>query len=232
MAMVPLKAKANFARICQLLIDKGGDALRLVLHAKILPSTLAAELNAKKADLQKLRNRVINNEQWELLYPTSGALADSKKFDITLLTILVRNICALSPPTKGWHVIPPITDTSISADILRIETFRNEVYGHTPRAEYDDPTFETLWKEISKTLVKLGIPQQDIDELKKVSFSPEEKSYIDKLQEWKELEDVLLGKFRGVEAKVSKVEDEVVNLKSEVVNFNFTSFVTTRIHDK
>ena len=41
------KAKANFARVCQLLINKGGDALRAALHDAIRPpSTLAAVLNA------------------------------------------------------------------------------------------------------------------------------------------------------------------------------------------
>ncbi|CAB4045807.1 Hypothetical predicted protein, partial [Paramuricea clavata] len=61
------------------------------------------------------------------------------------------------------------------------------------------------------------IPQQEIDELKKIPLSPEEKSYIEKLKEWKELEDVLLEKIKDVEAKVSKVEDEVVSIKDEVV---------------
>ena len=49
--MDPVEAKANFSRVCQLLIDKGGDALRAVLHAKHLPSTLAAYLNFHKKTL-------------------------------------------------------------------------------------------------------------------------------------------------------------------------------------
>ncbi len=62
--------------------------------------------------------------------------------------------------------MPPASDTSISANIVRIKIFRNEVYGHAPSAQLDDTKFETLWQEISKPLIKLGIPQQDIDELK------------------------------------------------------------------
>ena len=89
--MDPSKAKANFTRLCQLLAEKGGDALRAVLHAIHPPSTLAAVLNANKSILEQ--TSVINHSQWNVLFPTSGAAPDSNNFDITLLTILLRNIC-------------------------------------------------------------------------------------------------------------------------------------------
>ena len=177
-----MQAKANFNRICQLLIDKGSDALRRALHVVHPASNLPAALHSHRKTLQKLRYSVINPPQWRLLYPTAGS-PDSNDFDITLLTILLRNSCGLSSPASGWNVMPPKTDTSISADILRIKIFRNEVYGHTASAQYDDATFEKLWQEISQPLVKLGIPQQEIDELKVAPLSPEEKSYIEKLKE-------------------------------------------------
>ena len=189
--MDSLKAKDNFSRICKLLLDKGGDALRAALHAKYPPSTLTAALDAKKSALKTIRYSVITSSQWNLLYPTSGA-ADSKNFDICLLTILHRNICGLSSPTTGWNVTPPAGDTSISADILRIKIFRNQVYGHITNPQLDDATFDTLWQEISKPLVKLGVPQQDIDEARVAPRSPEEEFYIEKLKEWKELEDNIL----------------------------------------
>ncbi len=217
--MDPVKAKANYSRICQLLVDKGGDTLRGALHAKHPPSTLAAALNANRKTLQKLRYGVINTSQWKLLFPASGA-PDSNNFDITLLTILLRNICGLPSPPAGWNVMPPASDTSISANIARIKIFRNEVYGHTPSAQLDDTAFETLWQEISKPLVKLGIPQQDIDELKEAPLSSEEESYIKKLKEWKELEDDLLSKLDDVERQVKDVRNEVFKLRKTVGNAN------------
>ena len=215
--MDPLQAKANYSRICQLLVDKGGDALRSAFHVKHPPSTLAAVLNAKKSVLKTIRYSVISPSQWSLLFPASGA-PDSKNFDITLLTILLRNICGLSSPTTGWNVMAPAGDTSISADILRIKIFRNQVYGHIAIPQLDDTTFETLWKEISKPLVKLGIPQQDIDEAKVAPLSPEEESCIEKLKEWKELQDNILSKLNDVERKVNNVEDEVSRLRMTVEN--------------
>ncbi len=203
--MDPVKAKANYSRVCQLLVDKGGDTLRGALHAKYPPSTLAAALNTNRKTLQRLRYGVINASQWKLLFPAAGA-PDSNNFDITLLTILLRNICGLPSPPAGWNVMPPASDTSTSANIARIKIFRNEVYLNTPSAQLDDTTFETLWRDISKPLVRLGIPQQDIDELKEAPLSPEEESYIEKLKEWKELNDDLLSKLKDVENKLPNLD--------------------------
>ncbi len=209
--MDPLQAKANYSRVCQLLVDKGGDALRRALHAIHPPSTLASVLNANKRTLSRIRYSVINPTQWNLLFPATGS-PDSNNFDITLLTILLRNICGLPSPAAGWNVLPPASDTSISARILRIKIFRNEVYGHIPSAQLDDTKFETLWQEISKPVVNLGIPQQDIDELKKAPLTPEEESYVEKLKEWKELEDDLFSKLHDLQGEFAQLRTVVENV--------------------
>ena len=120
--------------------------------------------------------------------------------------------------------MPPASDTSKSVDIVRIKLNRNDVYGHIPSAQYDNVKFETLWQEISKPLVNLGIPQQDIDELKEASLSFEEESYIDKLKELKEQEDDLFEKLKDVERKVDNVEEKIAKLQkpveTETLNFS------------
>ena len=202
--MDSLKAKSNYNRICQLLINKGGEALRRVLHAKLFPDTLAAALHSHlhSGTLRGIRYGVIKNPQWDLLYPSAG-LPDSKKFDITLLCILLRNICGLSAPATGWDAMPPKNDTSISADIVRIKRYRNEVYGHIHETQYDDAKFEQLWEDISKTLRRLLIPREDIANLKEAPLSPEEDTYLKKLK-----------KMMDEDARVC---EEVKDLKSEVV---------------
>ena len=214
--MDPLKAKANFSRVCQLLVDKGGEALRFTFHAMHPPPTLVTALNANKPVLQKIK--VINPSQWDLLFPTSGAAPDSNNFDITLLTILLRNICGLPAPATGWNVRPPAGDTSKSADIVRIRIFRNEIYGHITRAQLDDARFNTLWQEISQSLTRLGILQDDIDEIKTAPLSPEEESYIEKLKEWEEREDYILSKLSNY------VENEFSNLETKFENILLTQF--------
>ena len=213
------QGKTNFIRICELLLDKGGEALRRALHAKHSPGTLATALNSHRRILLGLRYSVIKDPQWDLLYPATGP-PDSKKFDITLLTILLRNICNLTPPATGWNVIPAAGNTSMSADIVRIKMYRNEVYGHIASAECDDTTFKKLWQEISQPLVRLGIPQQDIDKLKMAPLSPEEESYIEKLKEWKELEDTLLEKMKDIEKQMDDMRAEVKKMKGTVSSSN------------
>ena len=209
--MDPSKAKANFSRLCQLLVDKGGDALRAALHAIHPPSTLAAVLITQKSALQKIKYKVITEKQWNLLFPTSG-MPDSKSFDITLLTILLRNICGLSLPAAGWNATPPAGDTSISDDIVRIKMFRNDIYAHIASTQLNDTMFEKLWQEISKPLTRLGIPQKDIDQIKVAPLSPEEESYIQQLKKWKERELELrsclpdkLPMFTGREKEIQNV---------------------------
>ena len=164
--MDPSKA-ANFTKLCQLLVDKGGEALRNVLHGKHPPSTLAAVLKANIGTFTKAKKaKVINPSQWDLLFPAAGAAPDSKQFDITLLIILLRNICGLHPPATGWNKMPPAGDTTTSADIVRMKLFRNDDYAHITSTQLDDAKFEQLWQEISQPLLRLGVPQQDIDEIK------------------------------------------------------------------
>ena len=209
--MDPSKAKANFSRLCQLLVDKGGDALRAVLHAIHPPSTLAAVLNANKPILQQ--TSVINHSQWNVLFPTSG-IPDSNNFDITLLTILLRNICGLPSPATGWSGMPPAGDTSKSADVVRIKLFRNEVCGHTARAQLDNAKFETLWQEVSKPLTRLGIPQQDIDEIKVASLSPKEGCYLEKLTE-REPTSCLPDKLPIFTGRKVEIQNVIALLKDE-----------------
>ena len=203
--MDPLQAKDNFFRVCQLLVDKGGDALRVTFHKIHPPPTLAAKLNAYKPVLQKMK--VINPSQLNLLFPTSG-MPDSNNFDITLLTILLRNICGLTKPGTGWDVMPPAGDVSRSADIARIKIFRNQVHGHLASTQLDDATFNTLWQEISQPLIRLGIPQKDIDEIKVAPLSPKEESYSQQLKEWKERDDVILSEMKDLKKEISELQEK------------------------
>lgn len=177
--------EAEFAsRLCRLLVDKGSIALRNVLHQEHAPSTLPAVLNANKSALQIMRhNGVLNQQSWDLLFPPSGAAPDSNNFNITLVSILLRNICKL-PSSASWNKIPPTADTSKSADIVRIKMFRNEVYGHiSQNTKIDNAKYQKLWHEISKPLTRLGISQNDIDEIK-VAPLRAGSTYAEIMQDW------------------------------------------------
>ena len=97
--------KTNGAKLSRLLIDGGTTVLRNAFDNYHPPTNLAADLNVQyKTLLRLLRRRILNKCQWDKLFPSSGAKPDSNSFDITLLFLLLANICGLSPPLSGWHI--------------------------------------------------------------------------------------------------------------------------------
>ena len=175
----------NFARICRLLIDGGTLTLRNVFNNFHLPANLQADLSGWKLHLQYLRaERFLKPPQWKLLFPTSPACANSSNFDITLLVLLLRNICGLPTPTKGWDDLPPATDTNVQDDIARIKFYRNGIFAHILEASHADLDFSNYWKEIRDALVRLGAKAADIDQLKDTSMDLDAERCIKSLEQW------------------------------------------------
>ena len=118
--------------------------------------------------------KILNPTLWGKLYPAIHTSVSSKNFDIILLTVLLRNICSLSPPAAGWDALPPATDMSTEADIAWVKYFRNAVYGHAEKASVDDATFHVYWQDIKDALVRLGWPACGVatDDLKNECMDP------------------------------------------------------------
>lgn len=166
-------------------MEKGIEALIMTLNAIHPPAKLPAVLKANVIFLLdlKLKCKVINDTQWNLLFPPSGNPPDSEAFDATLLIVLLGNICGLASP-KEWNAIPLDADRSPQANIARIKLFRNEVYTYVTATQVDKATFENYWQNISQALVDLKIPQKEVDDLKTCRLSPEDENYVDRLKEW------------------------------------------------
>ena len=187
------KETTNYARLCRLLVDVGSCVLRDTFDKINPPSDLHKHLKTHRATLQLLqKKKVLNPTQWGKLYPAIPTSVSSKNFDITLLTVLLRNICSLSPPAAGWDALPPATDISTEADIARVKYFRNTVYGHAEKASVDDATFNVYWQDIKDALVRLGGPTYGvvIDNLKNECMDPVfEEHFRELLKEWKRDDD-------------------------------------------
>ena len=118
--------------------------------------------------------------------------------------ILLRKICALVPPTTGWSNCPLVTDTTLAADIARIQFYRNKAYRHACNASVEDAAFSSYWKEIKDTLVRLGgaCYRDAIDDFENEIMDPEfEGHYQELLKQWVEddnsIEDKLEEDDRG-----------------------------------
>ncbi|XP_068742806.1 uncharacterized protein [Montipora capricornis] len=198
--------KTNGAKLSRLLIDGGTTVLRSVFDTHHPPAKLTADLNSCYSILNNLlRRRILNGHQWDKLFPGGGVAPDSNTFDITLLFLLLTNICGLTPPHTGWHRKPPPSDTSHEANLARIKFFRNQVYGHVTTTGVDVPTFNTLWKEISAVLVSLGLSQPEIDRLKAERCGEED--YLDALRDWAESERDLKSRIDDVHRIVTEIRE-------------------------
>lgn len=187
------KETTNYARLCRLLVDIGSQALRDTFDGIHAPENLHTVLASHPvySTLQALynrKNKILNPFQWDKLYPSSPTSVSSANFDVTLLMVLLRNICNLIPPVTGWDEQPPEADRSLEADIVRIKYFRNTVYAHAEQASFDDATFSTHWQNIRQVLVRLGGTKYGdaIDKLKTECMDPViTNQYKELLQQWK-----------------------------------------------
>ena len=198
------KESTNYARLCRLLVDVGTQALRDKFDSIHSPAGLHGILTRPPAydTLKALRKkRILNPSQWGKLYPTIPSGLSTANFDITLLMLLLRNICGLTPPATGWNNLPPVTDTSIEANLARVKYYRNNVYAHASQASTDDATFNSCWQDISNALIGLGADASVISKLKTENMDPDmEEYYQDLLREWKKDDDSIKEKIdAGVE---------------------------------
>ena len=209
--------KTNGAKLSRLLIDGGTTVLRNVFNRHHPPANLVADFNANYLILDNLfRRRVLNGHQWDQLFPPGGAMPDSNTFDITLLFLLLTNICGLAPPLTGWHTKPPPSDNSHEANLARVKYFRNVLYGHVTSTGVDTHSFSVLWQEISAVLVALGLQQSEIDRLKAERGG--EEGYLDALRDWADCEIDIKTQLKENTFKLEEVRQVVAEIRQAQLN--------------
>ncbi len=204
--------KTNGNKSSRLLIDGGTTVLRKDFHVFHPPSSLTAVLNANKHILQTLLKKgVLHRPQWDQLFPPGGTAPDSNTFDITLLFLLLTNICRLCAPPSGWHKPPPASDTSLEANLCRIKLFRNEIYCHVATTVMQTPMFNVKWLEVSAVLVALGFNKAEIDRLKSEACGED---YVNAITEWVKSDEQIKSQLK----EVYEIQKEIHQAIQEVVN--------------
>ena len=204
--------KTNGVKLSRLLIDGGTIVLRKAFDRCHPPANLSAGLNANYSTLSNLlKKKVLRAAQWDKLFPPCGTAPDSNTFDITLLFLLLTNICGLSPPLSGWHTKPPLSDISLEANLSRIKFFRNALYGHVSTTGIDTPTFSSLWQEISAVLVALGLDQIEIDRFKAEHCGEED--YLEVLIEWAKSEEDIKSQLADIHRSQSKTQQSIEEVR-------------------
>ena len=130
-----------------------------------------------------------------MLFPASGGPSDSRTFDISLLHLLLREICHLTAPSTGWHNMPAEDDDSLGANITRIKCFRNELC-HGVSTEFPNPEFEDKWKEIASSLEEIEIyvlRKRLVEEMEALKNDPidhdTKRSLEEQAEEWNKIQE-------------------------------------------
>ena len=210
------REKINGSKLSRLIIDGGTTVLRNIFDRFYPPAYLASGLKANYSVLNNLlRRRVLNGHQWQKLFPPTGGIPDSNTFDITLLFLLLTNICGLSPPLTGWHTKPSPDDNSLEANLARVKFFRNRLYGHMTTTGIDETSFSSFWQELSTTLHSLGLDQAEIDRLKAEQGG--EQDYLDVFIEWADSEQDIKTSLRNIQQTqleiITTLDDGALNLE-------------------
>ena len=209
------KETTNYARLCRVLVDIGSQALRDTFDGIHKPANLhnvlaSFPIDTILQDLFKGKKKILNATQWDKLYPAIASSVSSANFDVTLLMVLLRNICNLKPPITGWDEQPPEADKSLEADIVRIKYFRNTVYAHAEKASVNDATFNTQWENIRAILVRLGGAkyQDAIDKLKTECMDPDiEKQYKEYIEQWKKDECIIKDQLHEMGSDLKDIKE-------------------------
>lgn len=92
----------------------------------------------------------------DLIYPASGSSAiTAKDLDISVLYILLRNICNIPKHKNGWGKPPKKGDKSIAACIEKIKNERNLISGHSTAGAIEDNESQNHWTELRDAIVEI-----------------------------------------------------------------------------
>ncbi|GFR91294.1 E3 ubiquitin-protein ligase DZIP3 [Elysia marginata] len=160
-SLVTTREREALGRVCWLLHEAGTLALRTTFDSIHPPLYLPEHLQHMhvKSLLQRLRQQdIISEVQWRQLYPPRKRkkkfTVTSQKFDTKVLVVMLQTCCHLSPPyPHGWHVAPLPTDSSLSADIVRLQLKLQEVGALGGLRKEEHPV---VWQQAVHILQNLG----------------------------------------------------------------------------
>ncbi|XP_068723040.1 protein NLRC3-like isoform X2 [Montipora capricornis] len=213
LAVIPSDGQTNYTLLCYLLVRLGSQVLRDTFDRIIRPQDLCGALKREPvhSKLQSLKKEgILNPVQWSKLYPVKSSSVSSTGFDNSLLIVLLRTICNLSPPATGWDLLPHSLDTSCESDIVRLKYFVDAVLARAEEASVSDAFFCKYKDQIQKTLVRLGGAKYEdaICEIEKQEMDPlDEEHFQELLKQWKEGDNRITDKLNEWECKMKTSTD-------------------------
>lgn len=179
----------NLARVARIILGPCSDVLRTILKI-YAPQNLLTEVDRFLSQYPKHLDPPINSYQRNLI---KGG--NYNTFDISLLYVLLRNICRIRAPKNGWGLKPHPQDTGLSANVEMIRMRRNTYYGHATDFSISNKNFEHIYQDLFLIVTRLEMYsggskyQNEMKKLKKCCMDPKYKEvYINKLLRLENLE--------------------------------------------
>jgi len=119
--------------------------------------------------------------------PPSGDPPDSATFHLTLLHLLIREICYVQAPLTGWHKMPAEDEESLEANVTRIKCYRDELC-HSVSTDVPKNKFEDKWKKITAALeaIEIHVYREKIQSLKNDSIDHRTRQEVeDQVEHWR-----------------------------------------------
>ena len=140
---------------------------------------------------QLKKKKVLKDDQVNLLLPQNQKTF-SKKWDITLICVVIINFSTLPPPKGGWKIkVPDPSDFSEASYVIKIRNIRNNTNHETLDSLKDEKTFNDTFNEVEDLLVGLNYTKfVEFQEMNSKSFDPA--LFMDTIQCPKDEKDVFL----------------------------------------
>ena len=210
----------NYQLLFRLIIRAGTELLRALFDSIYPAESLANELS-DSTTRKKLRD-ILLKPQLDLVYPAPGLFGESRDFDISLLSQLLKTLCPtqLPPLGSGWNNPPSRDDFSLTADFVRIKFYRNDIIHKFHSGELSDAEFCSLWDEIKIVLLRIASHisaetklewEEEINRLRRDPLTPEAARNAEELQ-------VLASGFARVEGQIQDLRNQIVQLRQLVTN--------------
>ena len=139
----------NLYRVLRLVMGPCTDQLRDLLRSYIPPASFPAVIQRERSRLPHL-----TVPQRKFILPSSRVYSGNyDDMDISLLYILLRQVCGIQAHNKGWGNAPDSADRSVSATIERLRLAKNRC-GHST-VGLSNAEFNQVWSEIRAAVVDL-----------------------------------------------------------------------------
>ncbi|XP_062609781.1 uncharacterized protein LOC134271592 [Saccostrea cucullata] len=210
--------RSRFAKLGMAINEEMTQACRDVLEMEVPPGLVYNKVKASS-----IYKKIRPEQELSLI----GAKTDGyKKFDITLLYTLIRNICTKIPrPTKSWggNAMPSVGETTIGDDIERIRMIRNNMFGHISSASTSQTEFDDTWAIITDVCQRLQTytNKDYMSGLNNIQSQALEEEYettvIEKLREDYQNNQSLMEKISSLEKDLQELKKKSENEENPLV---------------